>query len=416
MLVLVALLMTAVLASAALAIDLGHFYQAQTQAQSAADAAALAAAQDLGGPSSTAAGSVGTTIALTNYPGANVTVAEPTTNEAKVTVNANSPSIFGKALGLTSAKVSATAVAGVAGLSTQCTNPGSSCYAFFAMDTSCSNVPLSFSGGGTQINGALWSNGSLSSSGSGSSFGPTFYGSNCTASTSGATFSSGPTPSTPNTAWPVDYSKDFPACGADGETECTGPCDVSTTPCPSANLTPSFCTQASNATGWALSTSSFTLQSGNIYCDVGTGQADNPSTWNGAVTVSSGSGTVEATYIAGSITFDSSGTTVKACGYSTSGYQASGCSPQVPTPVTANYPLAYLTGTGSVFTINGGNASLTGDVFAPNGTLNWNGGSDTMTGFYEAQDLSLNGGSVTGAGPTVGSWGTVFTGSVSLLQ
>ena len=51
MIVIVAIMMTIILGAAALAIDIGSFYQAQRQAQTAADAGALAAVQDL--PSST---------------------------------------------------------------------------------------------------------------------------------------------------------------------------------------------------------------------------------------------------------------------------------------------------------------------------------------------------------------------------
>src|SRR5579875_1069493 len=226
-LILVAILLTAILASAALAIDLGSFYQAQTRAQSAADAAALAAAQDLAGSSSTAAAADGTTIAQTNYPGATVTVSQPTTNEAKVTVNASSPSIFGQALGLTSARVGATAVAAVTGTTTRCTSPGSNCYAIFAMDTSCSNPPIMMTGGGNDVNGAMWSNGSINVGGGGSEFGPTYYGngSGCAMLPSlyqqqNNTFTAGPTQSAPQTTWPVDYSKDFPPCGSSGEPAC----------------------------------------------------------------------------------------------------------------------------------------------------------------------------------------------------
>jgi len=418
-LILVAILLTAILASAALAIDLGSFYQAQTRAQSAADAAALAAAQDLAGSSSTAAAADGTTIAQTNYPGATVTVSQPTTNEAKVTVNASSPSIFGQALGLTSARVGATAVAAVTGTTTRCTSPGRSCYAIFAMDTSCSAQPIDANGGGVVINGGMWSNGSLVINGGGSSFGPTYYGSSCSATVNGGgtSFASGPTPSAPQTTWPVDYSKDFPPCGSSGEPACTGPCDVSTTPCPAANLTPSFCTQASNASSWSLDSNyPYTLQSGNIYCAVGSGVAGNPSTWNGAFVLSGGGDSTEATFVGGALTTNGGGDSLTACGYATAGYLASACSSSVPPPATANYPLAYLTDGGQPFTMNGGGITLTGDVFAPNGSLTWNGGGDTLTGFMEAQDVTLNGGGITGDGPAAGSIGSSSGPTVSLLQ
>ncbi|MGH2856864.1 MAG: pilus assembly protein TadG-related protein, partial [Solirubrobacteraceae bacterium] len=91
MLLIVTVLMTAILASAALAIDVGSFYHSQRQAQAAADAGALAAAQDMADSGSATATNDGTTIAQTNYPGSTITVSEPTTNEAKVVVNAFSP-------------------------------------------------------------------------------------------------------------------------------------------------------------------------------------------------------------------------------------------------------------------------------------------------------------------------------------
>src|SRR5579875_2224287 len=417
-LILVAILLTAILASAALAIDLGSFYQAQTRAQSAADAAALAAAQDLAGSSSTAAAADGTTIAQTNYPGATVTVSQPTTNEAKVTVNASSPSIFGQALGLTSARAAAT------GTTTRCTSPGSNCYAIFAMDTSCSNPPIMMTGGGNDVNGAMWSNGSINVGGGGSEFGPTYYGngSGCAMLPSlyqqqNNTFTAGPTQSAPQTTWPVDYSKDFPPCGSSGEPACTGPCDVSTTPCPAANLTPSFCTQATNASSETLySWYPHTLQSGNIYCDVGSGVAGNPSTWNGEIIADqSGSTPIAATYVAGSFSVGG-GSILEPCGYSISGYQPSGCSSSVPTPVTGSYPLVYVTGSGSPFNFPGGGGSLTGDVFAPNGALTWDAGGTTIVGFLEAQDVVWQGGGMTGDGPVASSVGSSSGPTVSLLQ
>ncbi|MGH3417177.1 MAG: pilus assembly protein TadG-related protein [Actinocrinis sp.] len=414
--IMVALLMTAILASAALAIDMGHFYQAQSQAQSAADAAALAAAQDLGGASSTAASSEGTTIAATNYPGATVSVSEPTPNEAKVVVSADSPSIFGGAVGLSHARVSATAVAGVTSTVSRCTSAGEGCYAIFAMDTSCTNNPILANGGGVTINGGMWSNGSILANGGGMSFGPTYYGSSCqvTKNGGGISFSSGPTPSTPQTTWPVDYSKDFPACAG---SSCEGPCDVSTTPCPASNLTPSFCTVASNASNWSLTTNNpATLHSDNIYCAVGTGHANDPSTWNGAILVNGGGNSAQVTFVGGTVTINGGGDTMEACGYSLSAYDVSHCSSAVPVPVTGNYPFAYVTGTSNPVIFNGGGISVTGDVFAPNGSLTWNGGGDTMTGFMESQDVTLNGGGITGDGPTSGSIGGAGGGTVSLLQ
>ena len=433
MLILTALLLTMILASAALAIDLGSFYSAQTKAQSAADAAALAAAQDLGGSGSATATSDGTTIALTNYPGATVSVSEPTTNEAKVTVSASSPSYFGQALGLSSARVSASATAAVTGGSVKCTTPGSGCLALFAMSTSCSGTPpINFDGGGNNISGGIWSNGSVDIGGGGSVIaGGANYsnrsgcqfiedgGGNSVDGTYENNATNDPPGSTavaPTSTWPIDYSKDFPACGGTGELSCTGPCDVSTTPCPAANKTPGFCTEASNATSWTLdSWYPYTLQSGNVYCGVGTGTASNPATWNGKISANqSGSTPIKATYVAGSFS-PGGGSELEACGYSASGYQASGCSASVPSPVTQNYPLIYVTGT-SGFSFEGGGGSLTGDVFAPNGPISWDGGGTTITGMLEGQTITWGGGGMTADGPPAGSFGSSGGGTVSLLQ
>ncbi|MGH2890526.1 MAG: pilus assembly protein TadG-related protein, partial [Solirubrobacteraceae bacterium] len=227
-LLIVTVLMTAILASAALAIDVGSFYHAQRQAQAAADAGALAAAQDMAGSASATATSDGTTIAQTNYPGATVTVSEPTTNEAKVIVNASTPSFFGRALGLTSAKVSASAVAGVTQASTTCSSPGSSCLAIFAMDSNCSDNGINFTGGGgNNINGGIWSNGTLGlNDGGGDTIGPSYYGNgpgckmtetgggdqiNGTYEHNATNDPPGSAAEPPTTTWPIDYSKDFPA-------------------------------------------------------------------------------------------------------------------------------------------------------------------------------------------------------------
>ncbi len=113
-LVIVAGMMVAVLGMAALAIDIGSFYKAQRQAQSAADAGALAASQDLPGSTSSAT-TDGNTYALKNYPGATATVTPNYNNvpgEVQVSVTADTPSFFGRIFGITKATVSASAVAG----------------------------------------------------------------------------------------------------------------------------------------------------------------------------------------------------------------------------------------------------------------------------------------------------------------
>jgi Putative Flp pilus-assembly TadE/G-like len=412
---------------AALSIDIPSYQQAQRQAQAAADAGALAGAQDLAADPSAAAGD-GTTYAQKNFPSSSPTATVNTTaNTVTVSVTAATPTFFGKLMGFPTKTVSATAVAGATFTSTACSTPGNGCYAMFAKDSSCSNSGVTV-GGGTHVTGGVHSNGSLNVGGGGSSFGPTTYGngSGCTVSPVGYagqsnTFTSGPTAEAPITTWPIDYSTDFRPC-VPGST-CSGACDVNTTPCPAANQTPSFCTSATNATSETLvSYYPGTLTSGNIYCDVGTGTADDPAgttagdtAWNGAITANqTGSPTIESSFVAGSVTLGG-GSTITACGYSSSGYTASGCSATVPAPSTTNYPVAYALGGGTAITNSSGGGTFLGDFFAPNGTIVMGGGDSTT--FLEGLDVSAPSGGFTGDGPSDSGSGSASSGgSESLLQ
>jgi Flp pilus assembly protein TadG len=208
-LVIVALLMTAMLGMAAVAIDLGSFWQAQRQAQAAADAGALAASQDL--PSSTSAATTDAqTYVQKNYPGATVTVSAPynsSTSQVKVTVNATTPSFFGKIFGLTKADVSASAVAGAG-------TTGGAKSAIFAKSTTC-NSALSLEAGGLTLNGGVRSNGGIIASGHGNTYASGSYSgpASCWQDNSGGsnTFggSTSPTIDPTNYPWPEDYTSDF---------------------------------------------------------------------------------------------------------------------------------------------------------------------------------------------------------------
>jgi Flp pilus assembly protein TadG len=416
-LVLVAMFMVSFLGMAALAIDIGSFYQSQRQAQAAADAGALAAAQDLPGGAA-AATTDGKAYALKNYPTASTpTVSTPyngNSSQVKVTVDATTPSFFGHIFGLTSQHVTASAVASLTSSYTPCASAGSQCYAIFAMDTSCSTsnppvafglAPLSPTGGGTHITGGVHSNGSMNVGGGGSSFGPTTYGngSGCTMLPSnwnitGNTFTSGPTAEAPILTYPINYANDFPACSGGA---CTGP-----------GGTPSFCTSATTATSETLQTyTPANMFSGNIYCDVGSGTASTPTTWNGTITVQGGP--VESTFVAGKVIING-GSSITACGYATSGYTVSGCSAAVPVPTTGNYPMIYAVGAGTPIDDSAGGNFFSGDMFAPNGTVNIGGGSWTV--FVEAKDIYAPAGGFTGDGPQISGGGSGTTGTTALVQ
>jgi hypothetical protein len=417
-LAIVAVTMVAFMAIAALAIDVSSFYQAKRHAQSAADAGALAGAQDLASSPGSASADADSYEQQSFKGSTDIVTVDTIANTVTVDVTAVTPSFFGHALGLTSETVHARAVAGSKFTAATCGTPGNGCYAVFAKDSSCSTNGITM-GGGTHIAGGVHSNGSLNVGGGGSSFGPTTYGTGCTVSPSGYasqnnTFTSGPTAQASSATWPLDYAIDFPPCTAG--VNCTGDCDINATPCPSANQTPSFCTQATNAATWTLvSFNPGTLTSGNIYCDVGSGTAANPTTWTGAITASMGNQpVVESSFVAGSVTL-SGGDKLTACGYSATGYKASGCDPAVPKPATANYPLVYAVGTGTPINNAGGGGTFTGDMFAPNGTIYIGGGVSTF--FLEGLDVYIPGGGFTGDGPAesgTGSGGS--TGSVSLTQ
>lgn len=114
-LILVAILLVALIGSAAIAIDIGGWYAAQQKAQSAADAGALAAAGDLAFTSSRATAD-GTTIATTNAPGASVGVTtgyDSVPSQVKVAIGGRAPVIFGQILngGHSSVAIAASAVA-----------------------------------------------------------------------------------------------------------------------------------------------------------------------------------------------------------------------------------------------------------------------------------------------------------------
>lgn len=399
----VAIMMIVFMGMAALAIDLGSYWQAQRQVQAAADAGALAGAQDLAAAPGSATADA-TTYAQSNVPGATVSAdATSTTNVITVNVTSPTPVVFGRFLNLFSQNVSARAVAGrTAG--TSCSSPvsgSSSCDAIFAKDSTCTDTGISISGGGLNFNGGIQSNGSASTAGMGNNgvlSGPLIVGNGTGCAWNGSTGGASAAAKAPAAYWPIDYSLDFPACAG---AACTG-----------AGGTPSYCTASSTSTTWALSP-----VTGNIYCGVGTGTASTPSTWNGTINVSVGSGTIKATYAAGSVSIAASaGAISQPCGYAASGYVSSGCTTTVPKPATTNYPIIYAVSAASTaITISGGNGTIDGDLFALNGTVNFGGGQTSSLGFIEGQKVVVTGGGLSGDGPSTSVPATTF-GDVALLQ
>jgi Flp pilus assembly protein TadG len=126
----------------AFALDVAQLGVAHHQAQVAADAAALSAAQDMS-TTSTPPATVehdGTTAAQTNVPNSNVTVSEPTGLQAQAVVKSAVNLPFGRVFGLGSGTVSAQAVAQV---NTAVTNINGQ-----VLSTVCSGEPCTYMANG----------------------------------------------------------------------------------------------------------------------------------------------------------------------------------------------------------------------------------------------------------------------------
>jgi Flp pilus assembly protein TadG len=184
-LVIVAVLLVAMIGLAAFSIDIGSWFQTERQAQSAADAAALAGAADLPANASTAVTDA-ETYAAKNTSGWNLSSTTSCTagtqqicvttpyngnsSEIRVSVTKSDPSFFGKLLGITSATITKTAAASAGSV----TVPGP----VFAGSTSCSAISFTGLNGGSL--GGLVTNGSISFGGSNSgSISSVDYNSSC---------------------------------------------------------------------------------------------------------------------------------------------------------------------------------------------------------------------------------------------
>lgn len=208
---LVAVSIVVLLGMAALAIDLSSLYQAQKKAQTAADAGALAATQDL--PSNaTGAANDGTTYAQENYPGASVTVSTPyagNSNRVKVTVNATAPTFFAKIFGFNSAAISASAIGGEHGKSMQ-----AAIFAYADGGNCSTDTGIQLEKNNFNITGAIQSNGSITDSGLGTAtVGAGVFGTGTGCAYNGSTSHYATAPfASPPTPYPLDYRNYPPTC------------------------------------------------------------------------------------------------------------------------------------------------------------------------------------------------------------
>ena len=214
--VLALILMVPMLGIAAFAVDVGAWYQAKRQAQSAADAAALAGMQDLPNNPATASTDA-TTYASKNYNSASAAVTTPYNSDSgqiHVTVTKTVPSILGSLIGTSSVTVTASATAKV--------NTNNKPSAIFAYDSSCAGKGIQETSNNITVNGAVHSNGALGITGNNNAFGPTTYGgpSSCAGGAVGSnnTFTSGPSVDHSLEPWPNDYTSNSPPCTYSGTT------------------------------------------------------------------------------------------------------------------------------------------------------------------------------------------------------
>jgi hypothetical protein len=401
--VITAVMLVALIASAALAIDIGSFYQSQRQAQAAADAGALAGADLLaGGTSAAVASASATSIASTNYPSSTAPTVNVSGSSVTVNVASTTPAYFGQIFGVTKENVGARAVAAETPADTSCTvvaGTSNNCDVIFAMDSNCtaSHYGISATAGSINLNGGVHSNGSINDGSGGSTWGgPVTNGpaaSGCTTvhNTNQETILNGPTAGPVISSWPIDYSQRYPACGPSLSIQCTGPASANGTG------TPSYC-------GYAAPNIPVTsTPTPAIYCAYGTGNPSDPSTYNGVVSFDQGAINVVASYICGSMTTSAGIAGLKAYNY--------------PTNQMLIYAAGHDNGGTAVVNFKNGGYPITGDVFAPNGTINVTAGIGSSTLFFEAQDVLLGAGGYTGDGPQSSTGtGTTSNGSASLTQ
>jgi Flp pilus assembly protein TadG len=456
--------MAVLLGMSAYGIDVASWYAKRHQVQVVADAAALAAANCLANPGAhsgsinsasvpTCSSATDTTDATTvaiDYAAANgmtitasqVSFGTGTTGAGTVTVtpSGSTPSLFARALGVTNVKAKATSVASWKVNPGGCTTAGQNCDFMFANSSNCStgsNVLIVSTQGKSTVNGNIQTNGSLDASATGSAGGINgtgTFGPGCSTSIGGNQQpwnTSQPTQASSVISWPIDYSKDFPACS--GNT-----CQ--------ANGFPKYCTNTStNAGGIIFGGATGGMPTpGIIYCAAGAGTGVNvsdPSTWTGAITInSSGNNTFDDTFVGGTINYTGAGgDTISACGWTASGYSAAACSFNGTSPpepaATTNYPVFYAVSqdpnpsncaagtavsTSCAFSlVSTGNLTLDGDVYVENGTadLNLQGNQSAANTFIEANAIGATlAGNFNGDGPSTTGGAGAGSGTDTLLQ
>jgi hypothetical protein len=415
--------MTVVIGMSAVGIDMSQWYQKHHQAQLAADAAALAAANcmanvgiSLTGSTSTCTSTTDTTDAANvavQYAADNgVTIPTSDVSFTSTSVSVTTPdpaqSFFANFFGIHATPTAHSTASWTAPITSSCDasqESSGACLFAFARDSNCPDVGMTLqNNGNVRVNGGIWSNSSISTlqADNNSVWGNATYGNGATctwlgstAKSSGPKFTSGPNQHSPIDAWPRDYTKVLP-CGSGSSYAYS---------CNSSGL-PSYCTQS------AANFSSLSLPSGSdnqVYCAYGTStNLSDPSTWNGTINVTASTTTktgISDSFIGGNVSITTQGSITLSAALHTSlgnllAYAGEALS-----------PAATVTTQGS--------SGITGDVFAPAGEVLANsGGTAGYTTFLQGQTIDINAsGGMTGEGPQTGLAGTSpLPGSDSLTQ
>ena len=387
-LIIMTIAVTVTIGMGALSIDVASWYRTHHQAQVAADAASLAAANCLanaGGSSTndvctstadtTHAAQVATSIAADN--GLTIPTSDVSFNDGVVTVKlpTSAPGFFANFVGIHSASVQADSAASYLGphdtvstsyntISTTITNVSTvpttttdsgSPLVLFGMDSGCSDTGVDQQGGSMTIDGGILSNSGVSLDPGGSSYETVEDGPGCSVSEEGGGGTFNPSTNNPSseTVTVPDQAADWPV-----------PYDTSADPLPA-------CTDTYSGSGtWDIGNPPGGAE---VYCYPG-----------GAIELTGYENYDDDTFICGSFSIQGGGISLEAANYPT------------------NKLLIYATGTGTPVSLTNGSGTVIGDVETPNGNITLDSGSNNFTGLLEGLSVSFSGGSdtITGDGPT----------------
>lgn len=386
-LVLIVLAMTLIVALAAFSIDVAQWQVGRHQAQVAADAAALAAANCLAStkctqttPTGDAAGAGQTVARYNGFPNSNVSLTF-TKSTVRATVSGTASSSFAGFFGLPSERTSASAVASYNSSQGLTWNCSSNCLSLFAGNSNCpasgtTDVGLSLvtndSGGGNENITGLYTNGYYYNGAASGSYSATDVSPPCSndyeKKPNHTTFSTVTAPLPYPATWPA------PTCTNTAPSWTTATVTAGGVYCVSSAPTAGACNNAGNGgyTGAGSITVDLSALPAGAYEFVGP-----------CVNLS-GSQAAAVTNISGQpLVYGTSNITT---------YATSGSMPTCALNDGSNGASTWLTGN---------NATLNGMVYDQCGTFEVTGNSVSIDGFVEAWNIITNkNGSVVGTGPS----------------